>query len=639
MCGIVGFANIKGGRTDHTYEISEMMRRQAHRGPDDAGIVGFCADAETSEELGRDEPCHKGYDGMMGFNRLSIRDLSMNGHQPMRSPDGRVIVSFNGEIYNSNCYQSELKRDGITFKSTTDTEVILYLYLKYGIREMAKRLNGMFGICICDLRSRKLFLVRDRVGIKPLYYTVTEKRFAYASEMKSFLGLHEFDVQLREEALVEHLTFFKPLNSILFAGVEQVMPGEIVEIQLSPFQVTCSSYFNIDSYVRPAKSERSMQEWIEKAREKLVSCVEGQKISDAKVGCQLSGGVDSSLVTYFAAGYGENQLRDCISIIFDGEEKGYSEEKYVDVVGEKLHLNMHKKVIDADYVLKHYEQVIWHGDSVVGRPNSIGLKLLTEEAKKYVTVLLSGEGSDELLGGYDMFVQGHDVRERLGVEGQLTVETVGKQPEVIKSFAEYAVIAQQKTNSSLCREVMPGYDEKPVIEKRIEQFNDFHGTDFDKQIKYTLCTYLPELLLCQDKMSMSNSIENRVPVLDNEFIDFAFSIPEEVLLAEKSGKWQGKYLLKEVCADLFGDDFSYRRKMGFGLPYYRYFQEKRFRNYFYELILPKMKERGILDARTVENWYAGLGRASWGEAELFWKACSFEVWCQLYMDRRDLVEI
>lgn len=640
MCGISGYINIHGHLDNNTCEATEMVNMEKHRGPDDFGLVGISYQEGRGDVLHQNESCSLGYNGMLGFARLSIRDLTLNGHQPMQSNDGKVILSFNGEIYNANDYREELLNDGVKFKSTTDTEIVLYLYLKYGIDKMSKMLNGMFGISICDLRIRKLFLLRDRMGIKPLYYTVTEKRFAYASEMKSFLALKDFQAKLRIDGLTEHLTFYKPYDGILFEGVQQLEPGEILTVNLDAFSMTKNRFFDINDYVRPSDSEDGLPVWKDRVKEELKKCVLQQKVSDAKLGCQLSGGVDSSVVTYFAAEDRErDSLQDSISIVFDGDEAGFSEEKFVDVVGDKLGIDCHKKIIDKDYVLKNYEKALWHADSVIGRPNSIGLMLLTQEAKKYVTVLLSGEGSDELLGGYSMFTQGKEVEEYLRGHDEMTVETVRNQPELIKSFAEYAVISQQKTNTTLCSAILPDYDSTKIINERIERFEHFDGTNFDKQIKYALSTYLPELLLCQDKMSMANSIENRVPILDNDFIDFAFTIPEKFLLRERDGKWEGKYLLKEVCADLFGEQFAYRRKMGFGLPYYRYFQDKRFREYFYDIILPGTKKRGIMDAAVLENWYLNLDKKCWGESELFWKVCSFEVWCQMFLERREWMQI
>ncbi len=635
MCGIVGFLNKNNSTENNTFEISSMIDLQRHRGPNDVGIVGVQLETGVSEHLKPNNRTDGLWDAMIGFVRLSIRDLSMTGHQPMVSPDKKVILTFNGEIYNAEQFRDDLISDGVLFKGTSDTEIVLYLYLKHGIEKTARLLNGMFAISILDMRINKLFLLRDRVGIKPLYYTVTENRFAYASEIKCFLALKDFIRQLSYDNLVENFTFYKPLENILLKNVYQVEAGQYIVVDTKIWNMKKYKYFSLDDYVRPVLADCPYPEIKQKALDKLYQCVEQQKVSDVKVGCQLSGGVDSSLVTYFASSKGRNPLKDSISVIFDGAEKGYSEGEYMHHVGKNCGVDIHETIMNVNYVMENYERTLWHGDTVIGRPNSIGLLMLTQKARENVTVLVSGEGADELLGGYGMFSRAAEVEAALASGKPYIIETIRNQPEIVNSFAEYAVISQQKTNEELCSEILPGYSNKEILDSRIEQFNSFSGNNFDKQIKYAMTTYLPELLLCQDKMSMANSIENRVPILDNDFIDFAFSIPQKYLIRNVGEDLQGKYLLKDICADVFGHDFAYRKKMGFGLPYYRYFQDIRFKSYFYDTIVPGSKERGILNVDTLINWYEQLGQKPWGECELFWKACSLEAWCQMFIDGRE----
>ena len=639
MCGIAGFLNRRGKKEYCSDEITAMIEMQTHRGPDDYGLLGINISNERSYNLEKNAKYGDPMDGMFGFDRLSILDLSMNGHQPMKSSDGKVFVLFNGEIYNAFDYRRELEFDGIKFNGTSDTEILLYLYLKYGIDKLPDMLNGMFGICICDLRKHMIYLLRDRVGIKPLYYTTTGDRFAFASEIKSFLELKDFKRELNIDAFSENITFFKPLNNILLKNVRQVEPGQLLAINFMDFHMTKTIYWDVNKYERPEHTKHSKEFYKDAMQEKLWECVKRQKLCDTKIGCQLSGGVDSSVVTYIASKTGNDSLKDSISVVFDGNEIGYSEEKFVDYVSEKTNVSAHKTIINSDFFLKNYEKTLWQADTVVGRPNSVGLLLLTKEAKKYVTVLLSGEGADELLGGYAMFTQAKEVEEKLKTNKTIWIETVRNQPEQIHSFEEYAVISQQKTNTQLCNLLLQVYDQRAFIDERIQKFENLKGTNFDRQIKYAIKTYLPELLMCQDKMSMANSIENRVPLLDNEFIDFAFSIPEQYLITKRNNEYVGKALLKDICADMFGEHFAYRRKMGFGLPYYRYFQDKRFRDYFYEIILPGTHKRGIIDTNVLKGWYEHLKEKPWGETELFWKACGLEAWCQMFIDRRDIIKI
>lgn len=638
MCGIVGLISKPGGRLVYSnIEIKRMMDRQKHRGPDDEGIIGFKRDDSVFFDISTEEENKCVCDGVAGFNRLSIRDLSKLGHQPMVSMEAGVSISFNGEIYNAEEIKQSLKMKGYRFKGRSDTEVILNAYIEYGVEKLLQMLNGMFAIVIVDLRLKMVFLMRDRFGIKPIYYTFTNNYFAWASEMKSFLEVPDFKRELDLESVNEHLTFLKPYNSILYRNVDIIEPGTYMTLNLLDFSTRKIKYYDVDLYERPACTERTLDDYMEECESLLIKCVEHQKVSDAKVGCQLSGGIDSTLITYFAANNGSNRLKDTISIIFDGKEKNYSEEAFVDWIGQKVAIETHKEIISEHYFIRNIEKACYHADSVLGRPNAIGLMLLAKKAKQYVTVLLSGEGADELSGGYAMFPK-----------GELFLRTNPTEQEK----AEYAVCTQQKTDMCTVEKLLPNYMGNALLQNRREVFSSLNGTFFDKQIKYALKTYLPELLLCQDKVSMANSIENRVPFLDNEFVDFMFSVPKKHLLwiskqvqtlddyKDVSEDTTGKFLLKKVSEKNFGHEFAFRRKMGFGIPYYRYFKRSEiFRDYYYDCILPGIKKRGIIDSQAVEQLYDKLGTCGYENNELFWKAVNLEIWCQIFLDGRSYQKI
>ncbi len=641
MCGIAGFFGKERFCDDWYEEIKGMVQRIAHRGPDDTGIVGV--DLEAAEADIISEGLQKRYDGLLGFCRLSIRDLSMNGHQPMVSEDGKVIICFNGELYNAEYYKKILLAKGYRFQGSSDTEVILNLYLEYGIEEMAKKLNGMFGIAICDMRKKYLWLLRDRVGIKPLYYGVIHNRLVYASEVKAFLSIKDLERRVNLRNLTEVITFCRPENDILLDGIEQILPGHIVGFSLDNLQKREYTFFDMNTYERPSGTAYDMKQAEERVMESLLRCTDNQKASDVKVGCQLSGGIDSSLITYAANVYGKNRLNDSVSVVFDEQKEIFSEENYINAVVDKLHLEAHSEPMTCEYFLKNYEKVIWHADTVIGRPNSIGLYLISETARKHVTVLLSGEGADELLGGYDMFKTGYHVAsllEREKSRGGILVEVTPRQNEVIHNFSEFVVMAQQKSPEDICKRVLPGYDGSTILKEKTAYVDTLTGSNFDKQIKYALSFYLQSLLVAQDKMSMANSIENRVPILDNEFIDLAFSLPESMLMREAEGKMQGKYILKKVCADIFGTEFAYRKKMGFPLPFFNYMKDPRFKQYFNELLLPGIKKRGILDADEIKKFYDDLHWSNpFTVRELFWKVCGFEAWCQMFLDGRECYDV
>jgi asparagine synthase (glutamine-hydrolysing) len=301
MCGITGYININKKPIKDTSVILDMLRAQKHRGPDDSGIRTFNLSTGESVEVSalKSAPVDGGFYGVLGFNRLSILDLSSNGHQPMSSPDQKVLLTLNGEIYNSFDFKEELTKWGFNFKSTSDTEVVLALYLKYGLDGLLERLNGMFAIVIADLRSNSLYIVRDRFGIKPMYYVSAGDTFAFSSELKSFRYIENFKFTLVEEQLDEYLLFRNNLRGTLFKDIQSLEPGHYLTFSHSGGLIK-TLYFDINNYKRSDEVSGTTAEYGVKVEEWLSKSVQSQLMSDVKLGCQLSGGIDSSLVTWLA---------------------------------------------------------------------------------------------------------------------------------------------------------------------------------------------------------------------------------------------------------------------------------------------------------------------------------------------------
>jgi len=391
MCGFTGYLHLEGAFETANTTIRQMLALQQHRGPDDSGVVAIHRAGAGFEEVSAhsDVTLQQPADLMFGFNRLSILDLSPMGHQPMISPDGQVVLMMNGEVYNAFDYKPELEALGHRFKSTTDTEVVLHLYLEYGMNGMIQRLNGMFALAIYDFRLGTLFLARDRFGIKPLYVLREAGRIAFASEMKSFKALPNFRFEADYSGIDAFLLFRNGINQTLFKNIENCPPGVYLSIQGS--DVKSHTYYRLDNEGQsPLRTDA--KEVLDQA---LRRSVRSQMISDVKLGCQLSGGVDSSLVTYYAAeALKEGQL-ETISIIFD--DPIFSEARYIQQVADQLHLQAHQYVMDGRYYFDTLQQATWHFEQPLNHPNTIGIYLLSQEAKKHVTVLLSGEGADESL--------------------------------------------------------------------------------------------------------------------------------------------------------------------------------------------------------------------------------------------------
>lgn len=631
MCGIAGYVNIDGSPIKSNATNRKMLAIQKHRGPDDSGIRAFSLSQRKSLELpiDFDVELETQFDGVLGFNRLSILDLTAAGHQPMMSDDGQVILTLNGEVYNAFDFKSELN---YSFKGTSDTEVVLALYLKYGVDGMLERLNGMFAIVVVDFRLSTIFIIRDRLGIKPMYYLHDENRLAFSSELKSFYFLENFKFKLDESQLSEYLLFRSNVKGTLLKGVSSLSPGHYISYNLDRgFENTC--YFNVNDYSRIVNSG-GIDNYKSVLSESLAKSVNRQLISDVKLGCQLSGGVDSSLVTYFANKTDKGNLFESVSIVFD--DTHFSEEKYIDYVTEKLGIESHKFVLDDDYYLNNIQKATFHFESPINHPNTIGIFLLAQRAKEYVTVLLSGEGADEVFGGYNRFTTVCNPYELRPMYSHLKRTF----PYLSKSFDYFnansrAVMATSFMPLKVANELLSTFDYKKATASRKSTYSKLNGSTFDKQVKYEIQTYLPDLLIRQDKMSMAHSIENRVPFLDNDLLEASFNLPEKLLKAQKGKKNSEKYLLKLLTANVFDEDFSFRDKMGFGIPLRNFFSTTYMKSYLKDEILPSIKSRGIFNYSLVERWVNNISSLKYVEIESLWIVLSFEIWALTYLDGKN----
>lgn len=635
MCGITGYINTDFRPVRNTDQILKMLKLQKHRGPDDSGIRLFSLLSASSAETSclTPESIDADFEGVLGFNRLSILDLSMNGHQPMLNPDNNVIIALNGEIYNAFDFRNELQDWGYKFRSATDTEIVLALYLRHGFEGMLERLNGMFALIVIDLRSRELYLARDRFGIKPLYYILNDRVLAFSSELKSFAFLEDFEFTLNSTKLDEYLLFRNNLSGTLFEGLESLEPGHYLNYR-SGQKLIKSRYYDVNDYSRSKRSGTLDSFGIE-VREWLDKSVRSQLVSDVKLGCQLSGGIDSSLVTWLANTNAKNGSFESVSIVF--KNKLFSEESYIDRVTETLGIKSHKFLLDNEYYLDNLGKATWHLESPLNHPNTVAIYKLSQSAKDYVTVLLSGEGADEVFGGYKRF---YDIKYPFSVNRLLTElnRNLNNPSEVFRYFLDNrqrAIMSNAYMTPFLAGRLMRNFSRDRAISDRLALYNTLSGSGFDKQIKYEMKTFLPDLLIRQDKMSMAHSIENRVPFLDNEVVNGAFSIPEQFLMLRDSsiGKNTEKYLLKKMTAAVFGEDFAFRKKMGFGIPVKEFFSDEKFREYMNDQVLPGIRHRGLFSYKLVSGWFENIKTLKYTEMEALWIVISFEIWAAIYLDK------
>jgi len=395
--------------------------------------------------------------------------------------------------------------------------------------------------------------------------------------------------------------------------------------------VSKTLYFDVNHFNRNNFGGHDIDYYKRRLSSSLAKSVERQLMSDVKIGCQLSGGIDSSLVTYLANKTDKGGLFESVSVVFD--DKRFSEEKYIDFVTEKLGIESHKFLLEDDYYLKNIQKATWHFESPINHPNTIGIFLLAECAKEYVTVLLSGEGADEVFGGYSRF---RDVcfpwRPKL-ILGHL--KNSFPNPARMSAWLNTetrAIMATSFMSQKIAKSLIPGFKLEKAIASRRTVYSAQNGSVFDKQVKYEMKTYLPDLLIRQDKMSMAHSIENRVPFLDNDVIEASFLLPEDVLKPKPNTKNSEKYLLKLVTADVLGEEFAFRDKMGFGIPLRQFFSNPAMKSYLLDEILPAIQRRGVMNSTIVSQWMSNIEGLKYSEIESLWIVVAFEIWALTYLD-------
>jgi asparagine synthase (glutamine-hydrolysing) len=637
MCGIAGFFNLSGAPADAAV-LARMLSIQRHRGPDDEGMRLFSlASGRSAERPARDGASDDDrFEGALGFNRLSILDLSTEGHQPMTNADASVFLAFNGEIYNAFDFTAELRAAGFRFHSKTDTEVILYLYERYGLDGMLQRLNGMFAIVIVDLRRREINIARDHFGIKPLYWARVGQTVLFGSEVKAFLQHPAFRARLNEDCLDEYLAFrYCAGDRFLLEDVHQLRAGHCMRI--TPQGVTVRRYWEIPDPEKPRTTDRHATDRLD---DLLRSSVQSQLLSDVQVGCQLSGGVDSSMVTAHARTHFDADMKT-FSVVF--QDQKYSEERWIDQASKTVGVESHRLLFTPDQFFGSLEEATWHMDQPINHPNSLGIYFLAQRATKLVTVLLSGEGADEVFGGYPRHYYA-SLRPRVQSWMPLLTQLPKWGPKFARNFGAnqgddaLAFIASSMfIRPDQLHDLRPEADLARAAELRRDIFSEGRGQPLDNCLKYDMQTYMVDLLVRQDKMTMAHSVENRVPFLDLHLVNFVRSLPVSMLIGSGVSGFpiimrNTKMLLKGLARRRFDDAFLYRSKSGFGLPLREYYSDPRFETLMKDRLLPGMKRRGLVRHDVVERQWRDIVRNRRDGDESFWIPVALELWAQQYLD-------
>ncbi|MBA2301619.1 MAG: asparagine synthase (glutamine-hydrolyzing) [Acidobacteria bacterium] len=630
MCGIAGFAD---GRNRNAWSpgsdqfdrartvLQGMCDAIRHRGPDDEGLL---VDAGVA----------------LGMRRLSIVDLA-TGQQPIHNEARTVWVVFNGEIYNYRELRSELESRGHQFYTGSDTETIVHAYEEWG-DEAFGRLRGMFGIALWDTRDKSLVLARDRVGIKPLYYAEAGTRLYFASEIKSLLAADDIETTVDPAALDHYLSFlYTPGHASIFTGIQKLQPGHLLRWHNGV--VSTRKYWEL-----PAEedSEVSEPEAVEQLRAVLQGAVSSHLMSEVPLGAFLSGGVDSSLVVGLMAQV-SSRVRT-FSIGFD--DPAFDELEHARTVATHFGTDHHEFVVKPD-ALAILDDLVSHFDEPFGDSSAIPMWYVSELARRHVTVVLSGDGGDELFGGYDRYFPHPRVSafDRLSPPGTRTVAAAVWPwlPHGAKGKNFLRRVARDRQGRYLDEIGYFQPDEKQALvtgdlRRRIgsseatgaarERFNRFAHLPWHSQMmRFDFETYLPEDILTKvDRMSMAHSIESRVPLLDNEVVDFAARLP--VALKIRNGR--RKHILKQAAAGLLPAHILDRRKQGFAVPLGGWFRGG-IRELFSDVLLSsRATQRGYFDVRFIERLVDEHVSGRREHTLRLWALVIFELWHRQYLDDR-----
>ena len=615
MCGIAGIVGLDGGPVRED-EVRRMCAAMVHRGPDGEGT-------------------YLGAGVALSMRRLSIIDL-VTGDQPVSNEDGSIWVVFNGEIYNFQELRRGLEAAGHRFHTGSDTETIVHLYEEYG-EACVEHLRGMFVFALWDERRNRLLLARDRLGIKPLYYAEVSGRLVFASELKALLQLPEIERRINWTSFDHLLTFLTtPPDESIIAGVHKLEPGHM--LMAKPFgRVRVWRYWDVAFEADPVRSEA---DWVDDLRALLHESIRLHLASDVPLGAFLSGGIDSSSIVAAVAGLTDQPVKT-FSIGF--ADAGFNELEHARRVARAFGTDHYELVLEPD-VVSILDDVVYHLDEPFGDSSAIPTYLVSKLAAEHVTVVLSGDGGDELFAGYDRYLV--EARERfwrfLPDPVRLSLGRVAERmPERMRGRNFLRHISLPGPERYLDAATLLRRDEKelllrPEIAVLLREDDPWrtsleclagNGPDWLSALqRLDLKTYLPlDILTKVDRMSMAHSIEARVPLLDHKLVEFAARIPPELKLSGGTTK----HLFKQAMRGILPDETIDRRKQGFAIPLGRWFRGQ-LRPFVSDLLLSnRCRARGIFDPAAVEK------RIARGDAGLgldLWTLISFELWCRTFLD-------
>jgi asparagine synthase (glutamine-hydrolysing) len=632
MCGIAGILEFGAEARVDPGVLRRMCDVMAHRGPDDDGFF-------IQGKIG------------LGMRRLSIVDLS-TGHQPIGNEDGSLWIVFNGEIYNHRALRERLITRGHQFRTQSDTESIVHLYEEYGTN-CVEHLRGMFAFAIWDVKQQSLFVARDRLGIKPLYYRLTPKSFIFGSEIKVLLAYPGATPELNRGALPEFLSFgYLSGDESFYNGVRKLMPGHRLEIDQRG-NPHVEQYW--DLALTPEEKTHDEEFYVKSYRELLEGAVESHLMSDVPLGVFLSGGLDSSAVAALMTRIRREPV-ETFSVGYS--EQTYSELPYARTMAQHLNSVHHEVFVSREDFFGALPNLIWHEDEPIVWPSSVSLFFVAQLARERVKVVLTGEGSDETLAGYsryafilkntafDRFYRGlvpsgvrSSVRDFIATSSWINASArrklshtfLGRDGESWASFYfdNFFSAFNQRDQSDLLAddfrdEILTGSAYRNVL-----GYWEKSSGELLQRLLYTdIKTYLVELLMKQDNMSMAASIESRVPFLDHVLVEWATRVPASVQIQGPSGKW----ILKKAMEDLLPPSIINRRKLGFPTPWSGWLGGSQLDSIEQLLLESRTMNRGLLKRAAVERLFREHRAQYRDHYDRIWRLLNLELWHRVCLE-------
>ncbi|TSC95205.1 MAG: asparagine synthase (glutamine-hydrolysing) [Parcubacteria group bacterium Licking1014_1] len=623
MCGIAGIYNLKRKPAD-AFLIQKMTDSLEHRGPDDAGIY---LDGNVA----------------LGHRRLSIIDLSFAGHQPMSNKEKTLFIVFNGEIYNFEELRKDLERLGYQFNSKTDTEVILYSYQEWG-ENCLQKINGMFAFAIFDKKNQQIFLARDRLGEKPLYYYFDSEKFVFASEIKAILEDKTISREIGAQGMVNYFAFGHSIApDTIYRSIKKLLPGNYLILKNG--QIITKKYWILS--VCQSIEDKGKEYYKEEIIRTFEKAVRERLVSDVPLGVFLSGGVDSSAVVAMMSKIGATPIKT-FSVGFNIVGREFNELADAKIVADYFKTEHREMILEEKDMVNTLNKLVYHFDEPFGDAANFPVFLMSQFARKYVTVILTGEGGDEIFGGYrryiieknrfkllflnfifknNLFKGAVDLLPKLRKTKKL-INSFSIEDDLSRYASWIAFFSKDMQDSLFNKNFLTKYEDPLKMHR--QYFSQFKSADWVDKIMYLdQKILLPDRYLEKvDKASMAVGLETRPPILDYHLVELANSIP----LKYKIRGYKTKCIFKEAMAGVLPKTVLNKKKHGFAVPTNVWFRGK-LKNYLFEVIFDKKtRERGYFDYEYIEKLYKLYQNGNQPLDSQLWLLLNFELWHRQFID-------